>query len=179
MTYRFCTIGHSTRSLDEFISLLRVGGVRLVIDVRAMPRSRTNPQFNGDELGASLNGIGYEHIAELGGLRGRSRDVPGEVNAFWQNRSFHNYADYAMSEEFRSGLAKLRSLGHATPCVIMCAEAVWWRCHRWIVTDYLIAGGDVVFHILDENHVGRAVLTSAANIEPGGVLTYPNEGDMP
>lgn len=113
MTYRFCTIGHSTRSLDEFADLLRVGGVRLVVDVRAVPRSRTNPQFNSDVLGVSLGSfrILYEHIVELGGLRGRSRNVAGDVNGFWQNRSFHNYADYPMTGEFRSGLARLRSLG--------------------------------------------------------------------
>ena len=123
-----------------------------------MPRSRTNPQYHGDALQISLSEfqIAYEHIAALGGLRGRQRDLPETVNAFWQNQSFHNYADYALSETFRLGLNRLRELGHASPCAIMCAEAVWWRCHRRIISDYLIANGETVFHILGHNHIEPA-----------------------
>ena len=95
--------------------------------------------------------IDYAHIAALGGLRGRKRDVPADVNAFWQNQRFHNYADYAMSEDFHSGLIRLRKLGYAKQCAIMCAEAVWWRCHRRIIADYLIAAGETVFYILGRN----------------------------
>jgi uncharacterized protein (DUF488 family) len=177
MAYPFFTIGHSTRSIDEFVGLLNDSTVQVVVDVRTVPRSRTNPQYNIDVLAASLSQsqIGYEHIATLGGLRKRERDVPADVNAFWENRSFHNYADYAMSEEFRFGLTKLRELGHAAPCAIVCAEAVWWRCHRRIITDYLIAAGETVFHILGRGHIERADMTSAARLGSPGQLTYPLE----
>ncbi len=175
MAYPFFTIGHSTRPLGEFIGLLENSTVQLAVDVRTVPRSRTNPQYNKDVLAESLSGsqIGYEHIAALGGLRGRKRDAPATVNAFWENRSFHNYADYAMSGQFQTGLTRLRELGHATPCAIMCAEAVWWRCHRRIIADYLIASGETVFHILGRNHVDRAQMTSAARPGALGALTYP------
>ena len=171
----FFTIGHSTRSIADFVQLLRDANVRLVVDVRTVPRSRTNPQYNADTLPATLSQfqIGYEHMAALGGLRGRKRDVPAELNAFWENDSFHNYADYAMSEDFRSGLTRLRELGHATPCAIMCAEAVWWRCHRRIIADHLIAAGETVFHILGLNNVVQARMTDAARLGPDETLTYP------
>lgn len=174
MTRPFYTIGHSTRSIEEFVELLRPCDVRLVVDVRTVPRSRTNPQYNRDSLPDALNQfqIGYEHVAALGGLRGHKRDVAPAVNGFWQNGSFHNYADYALSDGFRSGLAHLRALGHATTCAIMCAEAVWWRCHRRIITDYLIAGGETVFHILSRGHVDPAHMTESARPGPDG-LTYP------
>lgn len=175
MAHPFFTIGHSTRSIAEFVDLLTIAEVRLVVDVRTIPRSRTNSQYNSEEFAKALSefGIGYEHIAALGGLRGRKREVAADVNGFWENRSFHNYADYAMSEEFRSGLTRLRELGHATRCAIMCAEAVWWRCHRRIITDYLIAAGEMVFHILGRNHIEQAHMTSAAKIRAVGTLTYP------
>jgi uncharacterized protein (DUF488 family) len=171
----FFTIGHSTRPIGEFIDLLNENGVRLVVDVRTVPRSRTNPQYNSDVFARSLSahGIGYEPMASLGGLRGRRRDVAPDINGFWENQSFHNYADYATGEEFRAGLAKLRELGHATPTAIMCAEAVWWRCHRRIIADYLIAAGETVLHILGPGHVEPARLTEAAKPGPDGVLTYP------
>jgi uncharacterized protein (DUF488 family) len=173
--HQFFTIGHSTRPIGEFVGLLNDAHVRLVIDVRTVPRSRTNPQYNLDTLPETLAEfqIGYEHIAALGGLRPRSRDVAGETNGFWENQSFHNYADYAMSEEFRAGLARLRELGHARTCVIMCAEAVWWRCHRRIITDYLIAAGEEVFHILGPTHIDQARMTPAAKPGPAGTITYP------
>ena len=175
MALPFFTIGHSTRTLAEFVELLRKAGIRLVADVRTIPRSRTNPQYNGDVLPKTLSNfqIEYQHIAALGGLRGHNPDVPRDVNAFWQNQSFHNYADYAMSESFRTGLTTLRDLGHVAPCAIMCAEAVWWRCHRRIVADYLITAGETVFHILGANSIERARVTDAAKPGPEGVLTYP------
>src|SRR5271165_4281267 len=106
------TIGHSTRTIPEFVDLLRVGEVELVVDIRSVPRSRTNPQFNLDALPEALASwqIGYRHIRELGGLRGKSKSVPPEVNGFWTHRSFHNYADYALSEAFRLGLSNLLEL---------------------------------------------------------------------
>lgn len=175
MPLPFFTIGHSTRTVAEFVEMLQNSGVQLVVDVRTVPRSRTNPQYNRDVLPETLldSQIGYEHIAALGGLRGRTRDVPRDVNGFWQNKSFHNYADYAMSGSFREGLTMLRDLGHRAPCAIMCAEAVWWQCHRRIITDYLITAGETVFHILGPNRIDRAHLTDAAKPGADGVLTYP------
>jgi len=171
----FFTIGHSTRPIATFVDLLKESDIRLVIDVRTVPRSRTNPQYNADVLPRSLmeSQIGYEHIAALGGLRGRTSDVPPQVNGFWENQSFHNYADYAMSESFRAGLARLRELGHARRCAIMCAEAVWWRCHRRIIADYLMSAGEAVFHILAPHHVEEAHMTDAAKLNSAGTLTYP------
>ena len=106
------------------------------------------------------------------------RDVSPETNAFWDNASFHNFADYAMSEEFRSGLERLRELGQATRASVMCAEAVWWRCHRRIIADYLIAAGEAVFHILGPGHIDPARLTPAARAGPHGMLTYPRESAL-
>jgi uncharacterized protein (DUF488 family) len=175
MANPFFTIGHSTRPLASFVDLLREAEVVFVVDVRTVPRSRTNPQYNRDILPASLSvfSIGYEHIAALGGLRGRKRDVPSDLNAFWKNQSFHNYADYATSEDFRCGLCRLRELGHAYRCAIMCSEAVWWRCHRRIIADYLMLAGEVVFHILGPGHIDRARMTSGAKSGPAGTLIYP------
>lgn len=171
----FFTIGHSTRPIAHFAGLLTSSDVRLVVDVRTVPRSRTNPQYDGDALGQVLSEfqIGYEHIPALGGLRGRRKDVAPAVNAFWNNQSFHNYADYAMTEAFHSGLDTLRERGRAQRCAVMCAEAVWWRCHRRIISDYLIAAGEVVFHILGPDHISQAQLTSAAVPGPDSTLTYP------
>ena len=174
----FFTIGHGTRPIEDFIALLKEASISVVVDVRTVPRSRTNPQFNADVLPASLeiDQIRYEHIAALGGLRSRQRAVRPEINAFWDNQSFHNYADYAMSETFRAPLAYLQELGHERRCAIMCAETVWWRCHRRIITDYLIASGERVFHILGPNHIEVARLTPAARIEAGAIVTYPAAG---
>lgn len=175
MTHPFFTIGHATRPIEAFVALLREAGVSFVVDVRTVPRSRTNPQYNRDALPASLQpaSIGYEHVAALGGLRGRKRDVPRDVNAFWQNDSFHNYADYAMSDAFRDGLAHLRELGRDRCCAIMCAETLWWRCHRRIISDYLLAAGERVFHILGPGQIEPAAINAAARIQPAGALTYP------
>jgi len=169
------TIGHSVRPLGVFIGLLKNADVQFVVDVRAFPRSRTNPQYNGDTLPSSLSGsqIGYRHIPELGGRRGRQPNVPRATNAFWQNESFHNYADYAMGDDFHMALERLRQLGHTERCAIMCAETLWWQCHRRIISDYLIAAGEVVFHILGADHVARAVMTPAAKLGANEVLTYP------
>jgi uncharacterized protein (DUF488 family) len=171
----FFTVGHATRPLESFADLLKHAEVRIVIDVRTVPRSRTNPQFDHDVLPRSLNafGIEYRHLPELGGLRGKQKNVPPATNAYWENQSFHNYADYAMGAEFRSGLSKLRKLGTAKASTIMCAETLWWRCHRRIITDYLIAAGDAVFHILGPGNIAQARLTEAATPGRGGVLTYP------
>jgi uncharacterized protein (DUF488 family) len=178
MAYPFYTIGHGTRPLGQFADLLRGAEVTLVADVRSVPRSRTNPQYNRDRLPQSLaaSHIGYEHIAALGGLRGRHREIPSEVNAFWQNESFHNYADYAMSGSFRAGLTRLRELSREQCCVIMCAETLWWRCHRRIIADYLLAAGDAVFHILGHGHTEPALMNEAARLHSSGCLSYPGTG---
>jgi uncharacterized protein (DUF488 family) len=177
MSNPFFTIGHSTRPIEEFVALLTAAEVRLVVDVRTVPRSRTNPQFNRETLPASLagHGVAYEHCPALDGLRKKQPGVSAEANAFWENPSFHNYADYAWSEEFRSSVEKLRELGHATRSTLMCAESLWRRCHRRIITDYLIAAGEDVFHILGLGHVEPARLTPEARVEPEGRLTYPKD----
>jgi uncharacterized protein (DUF488 family) len=172
--YPIHTIGHSTRTVDELVALLEVGGVTTVVDIRSVPRSRTNPQFNLDSLPGALAGRGLGHVflPELGGLRGKSKTVPPEVNAFWTNKSFHNYADHALSAGFRLGLDRLLALGREGRCAIMCSEAVWWRCHRRIVADYLIAGGTSVLHLMWPDRVEPARLTEAA-LRGGGGLVYP------
>ena len=175
MAIPFFTIGHSTRSIGEFTDLLTASQVGFVVDVRTIPRSWTNPQYNREALPESLSGsqIAYEHVAELGGRRPRARDIPPNVNGFWENQSFHNYADYAMGDGFHSGFARLRELGRIRCCAVMCAEAVWWRCHRRIIADYLLAAGERVFHILGPDAVAPASLTKVATPQPDGVLTYP------
>jgi uncharacterized protein (DUF488 family) len=177
MAHPFYTIGHGTWPVDDFVDLLQSVEVTLVVDVRTIPRSRTNPQYNREALPDSLRpyGIQYEHIAALGGLRGRVREVAPTVNAFWTNKSFHNYADYAMSERFRGGLAHLRQLGETHCCAIMCAETVWWRCHRRIITDYLLAAGEQVFHILSAENIEPAVVSEAARPLRPDLLVYPIE----
>jgi uncharacterized protein (DUF488 family) len=171
----FFTIGHSTRSVDDFVALLTAHDIKLVVDVRAIPRSRTNPQYNSKVFSEALSEfqLDYQHIAALGGLRGRTAGVPKEANALWKNQSFHNYADYATSKEFLSGLKELRERGHATTCVIMCSEAVWWRCHRRIIADYLIAAGEMVFHILGPKAVDQAHLTEGARVGADDTVLYP------
>ncbi|RQR24977.1 DUF488 domain-containing protein [Burkholderia sp. Bp9143] len=180
MTLPFLTIGHSNRTLDAFVEMLDAADIALLVDIRKMTRSRTNPQFNEATLPGALSAvdIAYEHIAALGGLRGKSRGVPDEVNDFWTNRSFHRYADYALSPEFRTGLDRLITQGHRQRCAIMCSEAVWWRCHRRIVSDYLIARGETVLHIMGLNRVEPARLTAGAVIRADGTIVYPDvKGD--
>jgi uncharacterized protein (DUF488 family) len=177
LSHAFFTIGHSTRTIPAFVALLEESEITLVVDVRTVPRSRTNPQYNADALPTSLNefGIGYEHMSALGGLRGRSPDVAPGVNALWVNKSFHNYADYALSAAFQTGLRTLRDLGHERRCAIMCAELLWWRCHRRIIADYLIAAGETVFHILGPAQIQPARLTDGAIAGADDTLTYPGE----
>jgi uncharacterized protein (DUF488 family) len=171
----YFTIGHSNRSVQEFVELLRGPQVARVVDIRKMPRSRTNPQFNQDTLPAALadSGITYEHLASLGGLRGKPVDVPPALNAYWTNRSFHNYADYALSAPFRAGLEHLLAAGRASRCAIMCSEAVWWRCHRRIVADYLLAAGETVEHIMGHGRIDPAHLTPGAEVRTDGTIVYP------
>lgn len=175
MAFPFFTIGHSTRPIGEFIDLLSTSEIGIVVDVRTIPRSRTNPQYNREALPGSLSRfqIAYEHVSELGGRRARAQNIAPDVNAFWENQSFHNYADYAMGSGFRSGFAKLRELGVVRRCAVMCAEAVWWRCHRRIIADYLLVAGERVFHILGPKAVALASLTKGVTPLPDGALVYP------
>jgi uncharacterized protein (DUF488 family) len=171
----FFTIGHSTRPLADFAQLLQTAKVDLVADVRTVPRSRTNPQYNQDTFPEALNAfhIGYRHFPALGGLRPKAHSVPAQTNAFWRNVSFHNFADYALSETFHAGLAELRDAGAQQRCAIMCAETLWWRCHRRIIADYLLNASDSVFHILGPGHVEPATLTPAARPASSMTLVYP------
>ncbi len=175
MAHPFYTIGHGKRGIAEFVDLLAGVEVNLLVDVRSMPRSRFNPQYNQDTLPETLKpfGIGYDHVAALGGLRGKTREVAPATNAYWDNDSFHNYADYAMGDLFHAGLAHLRELGVTRRCAIMCAETVWWRCHRRIITDYLLAAGEQVFHILAPDKVEPALMNEAARPLGKDVLVYP------
>jgi len=171
----FFTVGHSNRSLAEFVDILRAADIALVADVRAIPRSRTNPQFNKDSLPGALStsGIAYDHLAALGGRRAKTRTMPPNVNGFWTNESFHNYADYALSAQFKAGLDDLVAQGRKQRCAIMCSEAVWWRCHRRLIADHLIARGESVLHLMAQGRVENARLTEGAVIRPDGEVVYP------
>jgi uncharacterized protein (DUF488 family) len=165
------TIGHGRRSLDQLIGLLEEHGVRRLFDVRRMPRSATNPQFNSDTLVDALaaRGIGYEHLAALGGFRRPRSDSP---NTGWHNRSFQGYADYMLTEDFQGGLDYLANAAAKDPVAILCAETVPWRCHRSLVADALVARNVAVVHIIDHRHADPHVLRDWARVQ-GNLLTYP------
>ena len=168
---RIWTIGHSTRAIDEFISLLTEKEIKLLVDVRAFPGSKRYPQFNKDALAESLaaHGIRYEHFPELGGKR---KSNPDSRNTGWRNASFRGYADYMETEQFGKGIDRLLEVAvEAGPTAIMCAEAVWWRCHRSLISDYLKARGVEVLHVLGANKVEPHPFTSAARIV-NGELSY-------
>jgi len=172
---RFVTIGHSNRSRDEVIAMLREARVAMLADVRSFPRSRSNPAFNIDSFPAALAeaGIGYRHIAALGGRRGRQAGVDPAVNALWRERGFHNYADYALGPEFAAGLAELAAMAEGGRVALMCSEAVWWRCHRRIITDHLLLAGEPVAHLMAPGRTSPARVTPGAVAGPGGRVTYP------
>ncbi|MBX3414936.1 MAG: DUF488 domain-containing protein [Pirellulales bacterium] len=169
------TVGHSNRSLEDFLELLRGPHVDCVVDVRKFPRSRSNPQFNLDALPESLAAVGitYEHAEELGGRRGKGKHLSPDINGFWTHESFHNYADYALTAEFQAAFQRLLNEGRTRRCAIMCSEAVWWRCHRRIIADYLIASGESVFHIMGQGRLEPARLTPGAIVHPDGTIVYP------
>jgi len=171
---RIWTIGHSTRTIDGFISLLKENEIKLLVDVRAFPGSKRYPQFNKDALAESLNanGIRYEHFPELGGKRKSKAD---SSNTAWRNTSFRGYADYMETEQFQKGVERLLDVAaEAGPTAIMCAEAVWWRCHRSLIADYLKARGVEVMNILGAKKVELHPYTSAARIV-NGELSYEPE----
>jgi uncharacterized protein (DUF488 family) len=197
---RIWTVGHSTRTIDEFVSLLKANEIKILADVRAWPGSKRYPQFNKDALAESLSahGIRYEHFPELGGKR---KTKPDSRNTAWRNASFRGYADYMETEQFQKGIERLLDLSRSdgppqdgfaaansgspesfrgweavTPwrTAIMCAEAVWWRCHRSLISDYLKARGVEVLHILGASKVELHPYTPAARIV-NGELSYAAE----
>jgi len=174
MISRIWTIGHSTRKIDVFLSLLDENGIKAVADVRMFPGSKRYPQFGREALAKSLGtaGIHYEHFPELGGRR---KAKPDSKNTAWRNEMFRGYADYMETEDFRKGIARLIDLADQQgSTAIMCAEAVWWRCHRSLISDYLKARGVEVVHILDTKKIEPHSFTSAAQIVDGQ-LSYAAE----
>jgi uncharacterized protein (DUF488 family) len=168
------SIGHSTHPLDAFVALLQAQAIACVVDVRRLPGSRRFPQYDGPALADALAplGIGYVHLSALGGRRGRSLPAGTSPNGYWQNASFRRYADYAMGEEVHAGLAQLQELSAGRRSTLMCAEVLWWRCHRRIITDYLLAGGRSVCHIDGHGRAEPARMTPAA-VRTGDHLVYP------
>ncbi len=177
----YATVGHSNRTTEEFLDVLREAGVGGVADVRRLPGSRAQPQFDEEALASALEreGIAYRWFRGLTGRRPVSTEVPFERNAWWQNRSFHNYADHALSAEFADALDDLRAWSLPHPVAIMCSEAVWWRCHRRIIADHLLARGETVRHLLGPGRVEDARLSAGAVTEVGGVVVYPGEPGVP
>jgi uncharacterized protein (DUF488 family) len=175
VSLRLFTIGHSTRTIGEFVALLQQCEVDSVVDVRAFPRSRTNPQFNAEALSGSLAEFGliYRHLRALGGRRHRCRSAKPSPNALWRNESFRNYADYAATVAFHVGLDALLALIRHHCCAIMCAEAMWWRCHRRIITDYVLAEGIPVMHIMGRDRIQLATQTPGVRPLSCGILAYP------
>ncbi len=165
------TVGHSTRPVDVLIGMLQAHGIKRLIDIRTVPKSRHNPQYSSEALEQSLReaGIGYEHLKLLGGLRHPRKDSP---NAAWRNDSFRGYADYMQTAEFEAGLNDLLKAAAREPVVIMCAEAVPWRCHRRLIADVLAARGYRVEHIMSPTKSDPHAITSFAKVE-GTSVTYP------
>jgi uncharacterized protein (DUF488 family) len=173
MTETIFTIGHSTRSFDEFLDVLKVFSIQTVADVRTIPKSRHNPQFNIDSLrdGLETNGIGYVHISGLGGLR---HTTAHSINTGWKNSSFRGYADYMQTIDFKNSLEQLITLAREKTTAIMCAEAVPWRCHRSLIGDALLIRGFNVIDIMSNRISKPHILTPWAKVD-GDTITYPGE----
>ena len=169
------TIGHSTRTADEFVALLREHGVQLLVDVRRFPGSRRHPQFGRDALAATLAdaGIAYGHEEALGGRRAGDPAAGPSPNTAWRHAAFRAYADYMATPPFRAALERLIADGAARPTVIMCAEAVPWRCHRRLITDALLARGVPVTDIMGPGQARAAALSEHAVVRADGALIYP------
>jgi len=167
------TVGHSNRTIEAFVALLKGAGVDLLVDIRSYPTSRFAPQFNKAALATSLEaaGIAYRHLPALGGRRPKLKTP--SPNGLWRVEGFRNYADYALTPAFREGLGELLALAKAHTVAIMCAEADWHKCHRRIVTDYLLAAGIDVRHILDKG-IEPAHMTEGAQPKPDGRVLYPS-----
>ncbi len=174
-TCRILTVGHSTRPIDEFLALLTAHDVTLLVDVRTVPRSRRNPQFNTDALPGHLAtaNIGYTHAHGLGGFRRTSADSP---NTGWRNLSFRGYADYMQSAEFATELERLIGIGQQNRVALMCAEAVPWRCHRSLIADALLVHGIAACEIVSPKRLAPHKLTPFARVRDGEI-TYPSETD--
>ena len=164
------TIGHSTRSLDDFIALLAAHGIRQLVDIRSIPRSRRHPHFSADALSVSLRAaaIAYRHSPALGGMRKPRSD---SRNTAWRVEGFRGYADYMETDAFRAALDELAAVAAKAPTAIMCAEAVWWRCHRQLVADALVARGITVRHITSAKAASEHTLTEFAQVADG-LVTY-------
>jgi uncharacterized protein (DUF488 family) len=177
MTDIVCTIGHSNRSIEEFIGLLKQNGIDCVLDIRTVPKSRHNPQFGQDRLPDSLAaaGIGYRYLAGLGGLRHPRKDSP---NGAWRNASFRGYADYMQTEAFAENVDAVAALAQDRRCVLMCAEAVPWRCHRSMVGDALLVRGIAVEDIIGPQKRKPHRLTPFAKVD-GLRITYPPQEEQP
>ena len=169
------SVGHSTRPIDEFIDVLRAHEIRLLVDIRTIPRSRHNPQFNTDRLAESLKeaGLGSLHMPALGGLRKARKD---SINNGWRNASFRGYADYMQTTEFWNALEELMMRGRQSPSAMMCAEAVPWRCHRSLIADALVTRGWEVRHIMSIHEANPHRLTPFAVID-GATVVYPQPAD--
>ena len=166
------TVGHSTRTSVELLAVLDEAEVKLLADVRAFPSSRRHPHFNRDALSVWLPeaGIGYTHMPGLGGRRD---PVPGSPNGGWRERAFQGYADHMASPEFQTALEQLEAQARGVPTAIMCAEAVWWRCHRRLIADALVARGWRVEHLGIGQGSAVHELPAFAVVEPGGLVRYP------
>jgi len=164
------TIGHSTRPLDEFLALLKQNGIRALADVRRFPGSKRHPHFGQAQLSAALAGdqIEYVHFPELGGRR---KALPDSINTAWRHPAFRGYADYMMTKEFHDGIQRLLAIAKEKPTAIMCAEALWWQCHRGLISDFLKAEGHEVIHIMGKNKIEEHPYTSAAKMI-NGKLSY-------
>lgn len=171
------TIGHSTRTLEEFLGLLAAYRIEAIADVRRFPGSRRYPYFASDALASTLpaHGLAYQWIPKLGGRR---KVQPGSPNTAWRNASFQGYADFTATAEFAEGLAELLKLAVSKRTALMCAEAVWWRCHRSIISDVLKLRGIEVIHIIDATHSTVHPYTSAARIVDGRLSYAPVQGDL-
>ena len=169
------TIGHSNHPIEKFIEMLMAHEVRLVADVRTIPKSRHNPQYNGELLKAALEAadIGYRHLPALGGLRHPRKD---SVNRGWENDSFRGFADYMQTEGFAAGLSELMVIGREQRTAVMCAEALPWRCHRSLIADALLVRGVTVLHIMSRTTAKEHSFTSFASVS-GTTITYPGQGE--
>lgn len=171
------TVGHSNHGLAEFVEMITAAGVDALVDVRKLPGSRKYPHFNDDVLATELpkSGVSYRRVEELTGRRNVSRTVPFEVNGNWRNRSFHNYADHALSEEFAAAIRQLRDAARREVPAVMCSEAVWWRCHRRIIADHLLASGEDVRHIMGPGSVTAATFNEGAVVGDDHRVRYPEQ----
>lgn len=177
MSGGFATIGHSNRTVEAVLEMLQEAGVRLLVDVRSFPRSRSNPAFNHEGFPARLaeSQIGYEHMPALGGRRPKQPGADQALNDFWKVQSFHNYADYALGPQFQEALHRLLDMGGEQSLALMCSEAVWWRCHRRIITDYLLLHGREVRHLMAPGRIENAKLTETARLLGDGRVIYPRD----